>query len=110
MGENAFLAFSLWMFSITWQERLGTVFVACALFFVLTLLGIRAWLAHAISPSLKHSFAVGIGLFLLLIGLYETGIVTSGAHGLPAEPPAIQGKTIGRPPVPMKLGNLGDRR
>ena len=26
---------------------------------------------------MKHSFAVGIGLFLAFIGLYETGIVTS---------------------------------
>jgi len=40
-----------------------------------------AWSAHllsrSISTSMKHSFAVGIGFFLSLIGLYETGVVTS---------------------------------
>ncbi len=93
MGENAFLAFGLAAFEITWQQRLGTVFIAGAAFLVLTLLGIRTWLAAAISPSMKQSFAVGIGLFLLLIGLHETGIVVNG-----------QG------PVPLQLGDLGDPR
>ena len=46
---------------------------------------VRAWLANAISPSMKHSFAVGIGLFLAFIGLYETGIVTSFVEGTPTE-------------------------
>jgi AGZA family xanthine/uracil permease-like MFS transporter len=82
MGENAFIAFGL-AAAVTWQQRLGTVFVAGAAFLVLTLLGLRTWLANAISPSMKHSFAVGIGLFLLLIGVYQTGIVTSSVTGLP---------------------------
>ena len=41
----------------------------------------RTWLAAAISPSMKHSFAVGIGLFLAFIGMYQTGIVVNGAAG-----------------------------
>ncbi|HEY7513451.1 MAG TPA: solute carrier family 23 protein, partial [Vicinamibacteria bacterium] len=78
MGENAFIAFGLAALGISWPQMLGVVFVSGLLFLALTLLGIRSWLAEAVSPSLKHSFAVGIGLFLALIGLYETGIVTSG--------------------------------
>lgn len=107
MGENAFLAFGLTGLAavITWQQRLGTVFVAGVIFLVLTLVGIRGWLAAAISPSLKHSFAVAIGLFLLVIGLYETGIVTSGAEGQRAADMVRDGKLI-KPDVPMKLGNL----
>jgi len=103
MGENAFIAFSLTGtalglgegFTVTWQQRLGTVFVAGAVFFLLTLLNVRTWLAKAISPSMKHGFAVGIGLFLLFIGLDVTGIIVkSAAPGTP----------------PVKLGQLADTR
>src|SRR5438105_9232352 len=53
MGENAFIAFSM-AATITWQERLGSVFVAGAIFLVLTLCRARTWLAAAIAPNLKH--------------------------------------------------------
>ena len=79
MGENAFIAYTLLAGHLaTWQQVSAAVFLSGLAFALLTLLGIRSWLAEAISPSMKHSFAVGIGLFLLLIGLYQTGIVTSG--------------------------------
>jgi AGZA family xanthine/uracil permease-like MFS transporter len=104
MGENAFLAFGLASMGIGWELRLGTVFVAGLLFLVITLLRVRTWLASSISSSLKHSFAVGIGLFLAFIGLYQTGIVTSFVEGMPAP----TGAFIPRPDVPVKLGNLRD--
>ncbi len=106
MGENAFLAFGLFAFHITWQQRLGTVFLAGAIFLLLTLLRIRTWLAAAISPSLKHSFAVAIGLFLLFIGLYQTGMVTSFVDGLPTEKLDVRAGKFIRPEVPVKIGNL----
>lgn len=88
MGENAFIAFGLAAFGITWQQRLGAVFLSGAIFLVITLLGVRVWMANAISPSLKHSFAAGIGLFLTFIGLFESGVVTRAEA------------------VPVQLGNL----
>src|SRR5258708_8941180 len=88
MGEKAFFAFGLAALGVTWQQRLAAVFLGGLLFLVISLVGLRAWLANAISPSLKFSFAVGIGLFLAFIGLNETGIVTSGTG------------------VPVKIGNL----
>ena len=88
MGENAFIAFGLASLGVTWQQRLGAVFISGALFLVITFAGLRVWLANAISSSLKHSFAVGIGLFLAFIGLNETGIVTRAEA------------------VPVKIGNL----
>lgn len=84
MGENAFIAFGLAAFGITWQQRLGAVFVSGVIFVIITLLGLRTWLADAISPSMKHSFAAGIGLFLTFIGLFEAGIVTS-AEAVPVQ-------------------------
>lgn len=77
MGENAFIAFGLAAFGITWQQRLGAVFVSGIIFLVITLAGLRTWLADSISRSMKHSFAAGIGLFLTFIGLFEAGIVKS---------------------------------
>ncbi len=84
MGENAFIAFGLAAFGIGWQQRLGAVFVSGVIFLIITFLGVRTWLADAVSPSLKHSFAAGIGLFLTFIGLVETGIVTS-AKAVPVQ-------------------------
>src|SRR5438270_918520 len=88
MGENAFIAFGLAALGVSWQQRLGAVFVSGIVFLIITLAGIRTWLAGAISPSLKFSFAVGIGLFLAFIGLNETGIVMKAEA------------------VPVKIGNL----
>ena len=90
MGENAFIAFGLAALGITWQQRLGAVFVSGVLFLLITIAGVRTWLASAVSRSMKHSFAVGIGLFLAFIGMNETGIVDSS--------------TV--PGVPVKIGAL----
>src|SRR5580765_5872501 len=88
MGENAFIAFGLAAMGVTWQQRLASVFIGGILFLLITVIGLRGWLANAISPSLKFSFAAGSGLFLAFIGLNETGIVVR-AEG-----------------VPVKVGNL----
>jgi len=109
MGENAFIAFGLVALGATWEQRLGSVFVAGVVFLLLTVFQIRSKLANAISPSLKYSFAAGIGLFLAYIGLYETGIVTSGAAGLPAAALLMPGQALLRAPdVPVKIGAFHD--
>ena len=108
MGENAFVAFGLAAFGITWQMRLGAVFVSGLAFAVITILRIRSWLARAVSPTMKHAFAVGIGLFLAFIGLYETGIVTSFVAGVPVSALQAPGGLLRRPDVPVKIGNLRD--
>jgi len=107
MGENAFIAFGLTALGITWQQRLGAVFVSGVAFVVITLIGIRAWLADAISVSMKRSFAAGIGLFLALIGLYECGIIESAAAGMPAAALLLPDQVHLRgPDVPLKIGDL----
>lgn len=111
MGENAFLAFGLIALGIGWQQRLGAVFVAGFLFVILTVCGLRSWLAAAISPSTKYSFAVGIGLFLAFIGLDKCGIVTNFTEGMPLEALRMAGPGIvGKQDVSVKLGNLRDTR
>ncbi len=108
MGENAFIAFGLAVMGIGWQQRLGTVFVSGLLFLLITVFRVRSWLANSISPSLKHSFAVGIGLFLAFIGLYQTGIVTSFVTGVAPATLPVSGGVLLAPDVPVKIGNLRD--
>jgi AGZA family xanthine/uracil permease-like MFS transporter len=110
MGENAFVAFGLATIGATWPQMLGAVFVSGLVFLAITLLGVRRWLAEAVPHSLRHAFAVGIGLFLALIGLYETGIVTSGAAGLPAAALTGPGGLLRAPDVPLRIGDLRDPR
>lgn len=94
MGENAFIAFTVVkVMGYSWQTALGAIFLAGALFTVLTVLRVRGWLADAIPLNLKYSFAVGIGFFLTFIGLNEVGIVN-----------------IGVPGAPVSLGNIGNSR
>ena len=107
MGENAFIAFGLAPMGIGWPQLFGAVFVSGCGFVAITLLRIRSWLANSISASMKHSFAVGIGLFLAFIGLYETGIVTSFVTGM--SPQALlypKATVLHAPDVPVKIGNL----
>ena len=84
MGENAFIVFTVVKgMGFSWQTALGAIFLAGVLFTVLTVFRVRSWLANAIPTSLKHSFAVGIGLFLTFIGLNEIGVVALGVPGAP---------------------------
>src|ERR1700756_846958 len=43
MGENAFIAFGLAALGVTWQQRLGAVFLGGLLFLVISFAGLRTW-------------------------------------------------------------------
>lgn len=87
MGENAFIAYTVCrQLGYKWQTALAAIFIAGALFVLLTLLRLRQWMVDAVPVSLRHSFAVGIGLFLTFIGLNQTGIVVLGKPGAPVGP------------------------
>ncbi len=76
MGENAFIAFTVVLsLGYSWQAGITSVFLGGVIFVIITLAGLRAWLAKAVPPSLKYAFVVGIGLFLTFIGLIDTGMV-----------------------------------
>lgn len=95
MGENAFVAFTVvGVLGYSWQAALAAVFISGVLFAVLTLVGVRSYLAEALPVSLKNSFAVGIGLFLAFVGLNETGIVTLGVAGAPVQMGDIRSPTV----------------
>jgi len=95
MGENAFIAFSvIGVLGYAWQTALAAVFLSGVLFAILTLAGVREYLARSIPVSLKKSFAVGIGLFLAFIGLVQTGIVVGGGAGAPVRMGDFRSPTV----------------
>jgi AGZA family xanthine/uracil permease-like MFS transporter len=80
MGLNAFFTFTVVMgMGYSWQLALTAVFVEGILFIVLSLLNIREAIIKAIPANLKKAVAVGIGLFIALIGFSNAGIVVNDA-------------------------------
>ncbi len=85
MGENAFIAYTVvLLLGFTWQQALGAIFLSGVLFFILTLLSVRPYLVNSIPKSLKLSFTVGLGLFLIFVGLINTKIIET-AQGAPVK-------------------------
>jgi len=79
MGENAFIAFTVCgQLGYRWQTALAAIFTAGVLFVLLTVFRLRQWVVEAVPLSLRYSFAVGIGLFLAFIGLYDSGLIVQG--------------------------------
>ena len=81
MGENFFFVFTAIPVAaaagsaLPWATALGAVFVSGVLFLLLSLVGAREAVMNAISPSMKHSIAGGIGLFIAFIGLQNAGLI-----------------------------------
>ena len=65
-----------------WQVALGVVFISGVLFLILSFLGVREMLLGAISPSMRNGIAIGIGLFIALIGLRNATLIVTGPSGL----------------------------
>ncbi|MBK7142421.1 MAG: NCS2 family permease [bacterium] len=86
MGENAFIAYTVCLgMGFAWQTALGALFLSGVIFIVITLFGIRGWIAGAIPENLKRAFAAGIGFFIMFIGLNEAGLVRLGVPGAPVK-------------------------
>ena len=102
MGENAFIAYTVvHTLGYSWQTAMAAIFISGVLFTIITLGGLRQWLAKAIPGTLKHSFSVGIGLFLAFLGLNDMGLITLGVPGAP-----VQLANIAKLPVLLSLGGL----
>ena len=76
MGLNAFFTFTVCMgMGCSWQIALTAVLIEGIIFIVLSVFGIREKIINAIPAGMKKAVAVGIGLFIALIGLSNAGIV-----------------------------------
>lgn len=77
MGLNAFYAFSVVIgMGVSWQVALGAVFISGLIFILLTVTQVRQLLVEGMPTSLKHAITVGIGLFITIIGLKISGIMS----------------------------------
>jgi AGZA family xanthine/uracil permease-like MFS transporter len=83
MGLNAYFATVILTSAatgkpITGSMALTAVFISGIIFVILTLTQVRQLLLIAIPNSLKHAITVGIGLFITIIGLKNSNLLTIG--------------------------------
>jgi AGZA family xanthine/uracil permease-like MFS transporter len=77
LGLNGFVAFTLAP-QMTWADAMGLVVLEGILILLLVLTGFRSAVFSAVPEQLKYAIGVGIGLFITIIGLVDSGIVRSG--------------------------------
>src|SRR5947209_2274462 len=76
MGLNAYFTYTVVRgLGIAWPTALAAVFTSGVLFFLLTVSGIRQKIVKAIPDSLYAAVATGIGLFIALVGLKNSGLI-----------------------------------
>lgn len=76
LGLNAVVAFDLIATrGLPWQAAMGVIFMEGLLITVLVFTGFREAVFNAIPLTLKRAISVGIGLFILFIGLVNAGFV-----------------------------------
>jgi AGZA family xanthine/uracil permease-like MFS transporter len=93
LGLNAFLAVAV-ASRMSWADAMGLIVLEGLIITLLVLTGFRIAVFRAVPAQLKTAIAVGIGLFLALIGLVDAGIV----------------RRTGAGPVPVQLGANGSLR
>jgi AGZA family xanthine/uracil permease-like MFS transporter len=82
MGQNFFFLTVVAGMHVPWRQALGAVFVSGVIFLGLTVTRVRTRLIEAIPESLKMGIAVGIGLFIALLGMVNAGLVVRPEAGL----------------------------
>jgi len=89
LGLNAFVTFGIAKLpGMTWPDAMGLIVLEGIIITVLVLTGFRKAVFRAIPAELKTAISVGIGLFITIIGLVDSGIVRKPSAG----------------PVPVELG------
>ncbi|MBN9746883.1 MFS transporter [Amycolatopsis sp. A1MSW2902] len=74
LGINSLLAVTIAP-QMSWPEAMGLVVIEGVIIVLLVLTGFRTAVFRALPPALKSAIAVGIGLFICLIGLVDAGFV-----------------------------------
>lgn len=78
LGLNAFFTYTVVLgMGCSWQLALTAVFIEGILFIILSICGVREAIIRSIPEGLKKAVAVGIGLFITIIGLANAGVVST---------------------------------
>jgi AGZA family xanthine/uracil permease-like MFS transporter len=79
LGINAIVAFQLvGQDGLSFPSAMGLIVLEGIVVTALVLTGLREAIMKAIPLELKKAIAIGIGLFIAFIGLYNSGIVVTG--------------------------------
>ena len=78
MGLNAFFAYTVVLaMGYSYSQALVVVFISGILFIVITAVGLREAIIRSIPDAVKTAITPGIGLFITIIGLKNSGLVVS---------------------------------
>lgn len=102
VGLNAFFTYTLCLaMGYTWAQALAVVSLSGLVYLIISLTPLREQMISCIPPSMKNAISAGLGLFIALIGLLNSGIVRAedgalllGEIGAPATFLAILGLLI----------------
>lgn len=76
MGLNAYFTYNVVGYhgsgKVSYQTAVAAVLIEGCIFLVLSIFGIRQWLARVIPMSIKVAMGCGIGLYLCFIGLQSS--------------------------------------
>lgn len=83
MGVNALFSYTIVQsMGMSWQEALAVVFVSGIIFMIVAFSRFSKTLSETIPQSLKEAITIGLGFFLMLIGLEKGGIVEKGTNSI----------------------------
>jgi AGZA family xanthine/uracil permease-like MFS transporter len=83
MGLNAYFTYAVVKgMGVPWPTALGAVFISGVVFLVLTAAGVRRLIVSALPVQLYAAVAVGIGLFIALIGFQNSGLISASSATL----------------------------
>lgn len=94
LGLNSYLAATV-VQQVSWEEAMGLVVLEGVVIMLLVITKVRTAVLRAIPGDLKTAMSVGIGLFIVLVGLVNAGFVR--------RIPDAAGT-----PVPVQLGIAGE--
>ena len=79
MGVNAFFTYTLVInMGLSWQAAIAVSLVSSALYIVVAFTKLSDTLSNAIPGTLINGITVGIGMFLVVIGLEKASLITAG--------------------------------
>ncbi|MFC8825593.1 NCS2 family permease [Streptomyces sp. NPDC057137] len=108
LGVNTVVALQLAP-RMSWADAMGMVVLAGFLVMLLVATGLRERVMNAVPTSLRKGIAIGIGLFIMLIGLVDSGFVTripDAAHTTVPLQLGSDGHLNGWPVLVFALGAL----
>ncbi|KUO10944.1 NCS2 family permease [Streptomyces sp. DSM 15324] len=108
LGVNSVVALQLAP-RMSWPDAMGMVVLAGLVVMLLVATGLRERVMNAVPFGLRKAISIGIGLFIMLIGLVDSGFVTripDAAHTTVPLQLGTDGHLVGWPVLVFILGAL----